>query len=79
MTDNDVSQAARLLDKQKRRFDLVCIECGAAMVGLRNRRWCGNTCAVRNWRRRKKAERLLPPEPPIGAAGEAGEKEGAGR
>ena len=35
----------------RKRLETHCQECGAVIVGVRNRKWCSNRCAMRAWRR----------------------------
>lgn len=61
-----LSESAKLRARARRQYKTQCLECQAELVGLARRRFCGQTCQRRSWRRRlanmKPGDPLPPPE-----------------
>jgi ferredoxin len=54
MSDIDVSTAGRTLAAHRRIEPRQCVVCGREMIGTSRRKYCGNTCMVRAYRRRQR-------------------------
>jgi hypothetical protein len=61
-----LSESAKLRARARRQYKTQCLECSVELVGLARRRFCGQACQRRNWRRRLAAmgpgDPLPPPE-----------------
>ena len=56
MEKDQRSQAAALLGTYRVKETKPCAVCGTAFTALRFGRYCGNTCKVRAYRKRRKAK-----------------------
>jgi len=67
------SAAARRSAKMRQRVSSQCAVCGASIEGVRQRKYCSNTCGVRALRRRKRAGQRATHAPRVGAHDEGTE------